>query len=187
MLEDINSQCLSPTSSDGATLISASSDVIPPSRADRSFVAERGIIFPHLQVSRETESHDLSVNVDESVVVSQSHVFHRTLHVPATTISTTVAAENILPVMSSSRPTSAVFAGSTASSADLEQAQRARGISPTCDPQDNHCMLHLSIVVGLLHILAARLILFRLMSMHYCINLPIIYMILCVMSVRVQI
>ena len=68
MLEDINSQCLSPTSSDGATLISASSDVIPPLRADRSFVAERGMIFPHLQVSRETKSHDLSVNVDESVV-----------------------------------------------------------------------------------------------------------------------
>jgi len=111
--------------------ISASSDVIPPSRADRSFVAERGIIFPHLQVSRETESRALSVNVDESVVVSQSHVFNRTLHVPATTTSTTVAAENILPVMFSSRATSAVFGGSRASSADLEQAQRARGISPT--------------------------------------------------------
>ena len=63
--------------------------------------------------------------------MSQSHVFHRTLHVPATIISTTVVAENIPPVMSSSRPTSVVFAGSTASSADLEQAQRARGISPT--------------------------------------------------------
>ena len=34
----------------------------------------RGIIFPHLQISRKTESRNLSVNVDESVVVSQSHV-----------------------------------------------------------------------------------------------------------------
>ena len=74
-LEDINSPCLSPTSSDGATFISASLDVILPSRADRSFVAERKIIFPHLQIFRKTESQDLSVNVDESVVVSQSHVF----------------------------------------------------------------------------------------------------------------